>query len=287
MDIYMQKIKKFVRKKKPADWARFFIMWASAIITVFILLYMVGFIVVRGVPHLTPSIFSPTWTTANQSLLPALFTTIVMVLVTLAIAVPLGIFTAIYLVEYAPRGSKIVRIIRTTTETLAGIPSIVYGLFGYIFFTLWLDLGISLMAGCLTLAIMLLPIIMRTTEESLKSIPDSYREGSFSLGAGRLRTVFRVTLPSAMPGIFAGIILGVGRIVGETAALIFTIGNVVRMPDSLFAPGRTLSLHVFTLANEGMFVDQAYATAVVLLVLVLGLNTLSTAIERRFRQRLK
>jgi phosphate transport system permease protein len=243
---------------------------------------MIGFILIRGVPYLTPSLFSLTYTTENQSLFPALVTTVLMVGITLLIAVPFGVFTAIYLVEYASRGNKLVKAIRMTTETLAGIPSIVFGLFGYIFFANWLGWGKSILAGCFTLAIMILPIIIRTTEESLKSISDSYREGSFSLGAGILRTVWRVTLPSAMPGIFAGIILSVGRIVGETAALIFTIGSVIKVPDNLFSQGRTLALHVLQLAGEGHYRNEAYATAVVLLVVVLAINALSTSIERRF-----
>jgi len=283
----MNKILVFYRKKKPSDWIRFLLLWTSAAITVLILLYIVGFILVRGVPHLTPSLFSLTYTTENQSLFPALVTTILMVVLTLMIAVPFGVFTAIYLIEYASRGNRTVRVIRMTTETLAGIPSIVFGLFGYLFFANWLGWGKSILAGCFTLAIMILPIIIRTTEESLKSIPDSYREGSFSLGAGRLRTVMRVTLPSAMPGIFAGIILGVGRIVGETAALIFTIGSVIKMPDNLFSQGRTLALHVLQLAGEGHYRNEAYATAVVLLVVVLGINALSSTIERRFKQKIK
>jgi phosphate transport system permease protein len=281
----MSKIISFIHKKRPADWVRFILLWASAFITVSILVYLVGFILVRGIPNLTPSLFSLNYTTENQSLFPALVTTVLMVGLTLLIAVPFGVFTAIYLVEYASRGSRIVRVIRMTTETLAGIPSIVYGLFGYLFFAIWLGWGKSILAGCFTLAIMILPIIMRTTEESLKSIPDSFREGSFSLGAGKLRTVWRITLPSAMPGIFAGIILGVGRIVGETAALIFTIGSVIKIPSSLFSQGRTLALHVLQLAGEGHYRNEAYATAVVLLAVVLGINTLSSTIERRFKNR--
>jgi len=277
----------FLRKKKPADWIRFLLLWLSALITVSILVYIIGFILIRGVPYLTPSLFSLTYTTENQSLFPALVTTVLMVTITLLIAVPFGVFTAIYLVEYASRGNKIVRIIRMTTETLAGIPSIVFGLFGYLFFANWLGWGKSILAGCFTLAIMILPIIIRTTEESLKSIPDSYREGSFSLGAGKLRTVIRVTLPSALPGIFAGVILGVGRIVGETAALIFTIGSVVKIPNNLFSQGRTLALHVLQLAGEGHYRNEAYATAVVLLVVVLGINWLSSSIEQRFKQKIK
>jgi len=283
----MEYIIKTVKKKKPADWLRFILMWGSALITVSILLYIVGFILVRGVPHITPSLFSVTYTTQNQSLFPALVTTVLMVGFTLMLAVPFGVFTAIYLVEYASRGNRLVRIIRMTTETLAGIPSIVFGLFGYIFFANWLGWGKSILAGCFTLAIMILPIIIRTTEESLKSIPDSYREGSFSLGAGKLRTVVRITLPSAMPGIFAGIILGVGRIVGETAALIFTIGSVIKIPDNMFSQGRTLALHVLQLAGEGHYRNEAYATAVILLVVVLGINTLSSSIERKFKKKIQ
>jgi len=282
----MSHILTFVKRKKPSDWVRFILLWVSAIITVAIMLYIVGFILVRGIPHIKPSLFSLTYTTQNQSLFPALVTTVLMVGVTLLIAVPLGVFTAIYLVEYATRGNKIVRVIQMTTETLAGIPSIVFGLFGYLFFANWLGWGKSILAGCFTLAIMILPLIIRTTEESLKSIPDSYREGSFSLGAGKLRTVSRVTLPSAMPGIFAGIILGIGRIVGETAALIFTIGSVIKMPNNLFSQGRTLALHVLQLAGEGHYRNEAYATAVVLMVVVLGINGLSSSLERRFKQKL-
>jgi len=273
-----------IRRKKLTDWLRFVLVWGSGIITVAVLLYLVGFIMIRGIPHITPSLFSLTYTIENQSLFPALVTTLIMVGLTLLVAVPFGVFTAIYLVEYAKRGSKLVKAIRMTTETLAGIPSIVYGLFGYIFFANWLGWGKSILAGCFTLAIMILPLIMRTTEESLKSIPDAYREGSFSLGAGKLRTVLRVTLPSAMPGIFAGVILAVGRIVGETAALIFTIGSVIKIPDNLFSQGRTLALHVFQLSSQGHHRNEAYATAVVLLVVVFGINALSSSIEHRFKK---
>ena len=274
-----------VRRRKPADWLRFLLVWGSAGFTLSILLYMVAFILIRGIPHISPALFSLTYTVENQSLFPALVTTLIIVGIALLIAVPLGIFTAIYLVEYAKRGSRVVRLIRMTTETLAGIPSIVFGLFGYIFFAAWLGWGKSILAGCFTLAIMILPLIIRTTEESLKSVPDSYREGAFSLGAGKLRTVWRITLPSASPGIFAGVILAVGRIVGETAALMFTIGNVIQMPSSLFSQGRTLALHVYTLSTTGLYVDQAYATAVILLVVVLGINYLSSSIEHRFMQK--
>ncbi|MDR2558583.1 MAG: phosphate ABC transporter permease PstA [Oscillospiraceae bacterium] len=278
----MGKVLILTKRKKPGDWARFLLTWAAGFITVAVLLYLVIFIMVKGIPHIKPSLFAFTYTPENQSLFPALVTTVLMVGFTLAVAVPFGVSTAVYLVEYASRGSRLVRVIRTTTETLAGIPSIVYGLFGYIFFCDLLGWGKSILAGCFTLAVMVLPIIIRTTEESLKSIPDAYREGSFGLGAGRLRTVFRVILPCAAPGIFAGVILAIGRIVGETAALLYTIGSVIQLPENLFSQGRTLALHVYNLAAEGLYNDQAYATAVVLLAVVFGINLLAARVERKF-----
>ena len=204
-----------------------------------------------------------------------------MTLLSLLIAVPFGIFAAIFLVEYAKRGNKFMGVIRLTTETLSGIPSIVYGLFGMLFFVNTLGWGFSLLAGAFTLSIMILPLIMRTTEEALKAVPDTFREGSFGLGAGKLRTVFRIVLPSAVPGILAGIILSVGRIVGETAALMYTAGTVAKVPTSVMGSGRTLALHMYNLSNEGLYMDQAYATAVILLVLVVGINALSGVIARK------
>ena len=192
----------------------------AALITVAVLVSVVGYILIKGIPNLKPELFAWTFTTDNQSMMPAIINTLTITAVALLIAVPFGIGSAIYLVEYAKRGNKLVNVIRLTTETLSGIPSIVYGLFGYLMFVVALEWSYSLLAGTLTLAIMILPLIMRTTEEALKSVPDTFREGSFGLGAGKLRTVFRIVLPSAVPGILSGIILGIGRIVGETAALI-------------------------------------------------------------------
>jgi phosphate transport system permease protein len=184
-------------------------------------------------------------------------------------------------VEYARRGNKLVSVVRITAETLSGIPSIVYGLFGYLLFVTTLGFGYSLLAGALTLSIMILPVIMRTTEEALISVPDSYREGSLGLGAGKLRTIFKIILPSAIPGILAGVILSVGRIVGETAALIYTAGSVAQIPDNLMGSGRTLSVHLYALWMEGLNTEQSYATAVVLLIMVIGLNTLSAFVAKR------
>ena len=253
----------------------------AALITVAILVFLIGYILVNGIPNLKPSLFEWTYNSDNVSLMPALINTILMTAFSLAIATPLGIFAAVWLVEYAKRGSKLVKVVRITTETLQGIPSIVYGLFGMLFFVTALHWGMSLLSGALTMVIMVLPLIMRTAEEALKSVPDSYREASFGLGAGKLRTIFTIVLPSAVPGILAGVILAIGRIVGETAALIYTAGTVAKVPSSVFGSGRTLAVHMYNLSSEGLYMNQAYATAVVLLVLVVLINTISGMIAKR------
>lgn len=216
-------------------------------------------------------------------MMPAVITTFEMVGIALLIAAPLGVFCAVYLVEYAKKGSRLVKWIRLTTETLAGIPSIIYGLFGNMFFVLALKWKLSLMAGACTLAIMVLPLIIRSTEEALKSVDDSFREGSYGLGAGKLRTIFVIVLPPAMSGILSGIILAVGRIVGETAALIYTAGTVAKIPG-LFDSGRTLAIHMYALSNEGLHMNEASATAVVLLATVLLLNGLASLIAKSFQK---
>ena len=236
---------------------------------------------IKGVGYLKPSLFAWEYTSENVSLVPAAVNTVIMTGITLAMAVPLGVCAAIFLVEYSAKNSKIVQAIRMTAETLSGIPSIVYGLFGMMFFTTALGWGISVLSGAFTMVIMILPLIMRTTEEALKSVPDSYREASFGLGAGKLRTIFKVVLPSAIPGILAGIILSTGRIVGETAALMFTAGTVANIPSSLFGSGRTLALHMYVLSNEGLHMNEAYATAVVLLILVVIINGLSSIVAKK------
>jgi phosphate transport system permease protein len=269
------------RLKHPFSGFLFLIVAVSALITFAALLFLIAYILVKGVPFLTPELFSWEYNSDNVSLTHALVNTISMTLLSLLIAGPLGIFSAIYLAEYAKKGSKLMEIVRTTAETLSGIPSIVYGLFGMLFFVTSLGWSFSLLAGAFTLSIMILPLIMRTTEEALKDVPDSYREGSFSLGVGRLRTIFKIVLPSAVPGILAGIILAVGRIVGETAALIYTSGTVAQIPDDIMGSGRTLAIHMYALSSEGFHTDQAYATAVVLLVIVIGINWLSAFAAKR------
>ncbi|MCD7834379.1 MAG: phosphate ABC transporter permease PstA [Lachnospiraceae bacterium] len=252
------------------------LVWLAAIITAVVLVFIVGFILVKGVPNLKPSLFALKYTSDNVSLMPALINTLIITALALVIAVPVGIFAAIFLVEYAKKGSRLVSLVRITAETLSGIPSIVFGLFGLLFFTTTLGWGFSLMSGAFTLVIMILPLIMRTTEEALIAVPDAYREASFGLGAGKLRTIFRVVLPSTIPGILSGVVLATGRIVGETAALLYTASTVAQVPGTLFGSGRTLAVHMYVLSNEGLHMGETYATAVVLIVLVLILNGLSS-----------
>ena len=259
----------------------------SAIITIGVLGYLIFYILNKGVPNLSPDLFSLTYTSENVSMIPAIINTLIMTILALLIAVPLGIFSAIYMVEYAKKGNKIVSVVRVTAETLSGIPSIVYGLFGMIFFVGVCHFGNSLLAGALTVAIMVLPTVMRTTEEALLSVPNSFREGSFGLGAGKLRTVFKVVLPSAVPGILSGIILATGRIVGETAALIYTAGTVAKVPESVFDSTRTLAVHMYNLSKEGLNTNQAYATAVVLLIVVILINMLSNFAARKLSAKQK
>lgn len=267
------------------------LVYLGAALTTAVLLFLVGYILVNGVPYLTPSLFEWEYNSDNVSLMPALVNTLLMACISLLIAVPLGVGSAIYLCEYAARGSKFVQLVRMTTETLQGIPSIVYGLFGMLFFVTALQWGLSLLAGACTLAIMILPVIMRTSEEALLAVPDSYREGGFGLGAGRLRTVFRCVLPTAIPGILGGVILGLGRVVGEVAALIFTAGSIAQIPNfagdggaAFFDSTRTLAVHLYVLASEGLHLNETYATAVVLLVLVVVLNSLATFAARRMNK---
>lgn len=266
------------------------VIYAGALFTTLVLLGIVGFILVNGIPHLTPTLFEWSYTSETVSLMPALISTLYMALLALLIAVPIGVSSAIYLVEYAKPGSRFVRVVRVTTETLQGIPSIIYGLFGMLFFTTVLGWGLSLLSGACTLAIMVLPVVMRTAEEALIAVPASYRAGGFALGAGYLRTIFRCVLPSALPGIVGGVLLALGRCVGEVAALLFTAGTIAQIPDfggqgifALFDSCRTLAVHMYVLASEGLHIDETYATAVVLLVLVMLLNVIANVAEKRLR----
>ena len=255
------------------------LVYIGAAATSLVLAGIVGYILVNGIPYLSPSLFEWTYTSENVSLMPALIDTVLMALLALILAVPIGVGAAIYLVEYSRSSSRFVRAVRMTAETLQGIPSIIYGLFGLLFFTTMLGWGLSLMSGACTLAIMVLPVVMRTTEEALLAVPESYKQGGFALGAGHVRTIFRCVLPSALPGIVGGVLLALGRCVGEVAALLFTAGTVAQIPDfggegifALFDSCRTLAVHMYVLASEGLHINETYATSVVLLVLVVVLN---------------
>ena len=272
-------------KKHPMSMVQRALVYASAVIVFGVLLALIVYILVMGVPNLKLSLFAWNYNSENLSMLPAIINTLTMIALTLLMAVPFGIGAAIYLVEYAKRGSRLVKLVRLTAETLSGIPSIVYGLFGYLMFVLACGMDNSMLAGALTLAIMVLPTILRTTEEALQAVPDSYREGSFGLGAGKLRTVMRIVLPAAVPGIFSGIVLAIGRVVGETAALIYTAGTVTGVADGLLGSGRTLAVHLYCLLNEGLYTKEAYATAVILLVFVIGINALSSAVAKKLAKR--
>lgn len=275
----MTKLKTYL--KHPFSFLMLILLVTAAVITVASIIFIIVYILEKGIPNITGDLFSLHFNSKNQSMLPSIINTVSITFLTLLFAVPIGIFSAIYLVEYAKKGSKLVKVIRITTETLAGIPSIVFGLFGFLAFVITLGWNYSMISGVLTLTMMVLPTIIRTTEEALLAVPDSYREGSFGLGAGKLRTIFKIILPSAVPGILSGVILAIGRIVGETAALIYTSGTVADTATSLMDSARTLSVHLYCLLNEGLFTNQAYATAVILLLLVVGINALSNFVAKK------
>ena len=279
----MDKLKTYL--KHPLSFVLLILIGFASIITVASIIFIIIYILVNGIPNLTTDLFSLHYNSKNQSMLPSIFNTVFITFLTLLIAVPIGIFSAVYLVEYAKKGSKLVKVIRVTTETLAGIPSIVFGLFGFLAFVIALGWGYSMIAGVLTLVMMVLPTIIRTTEEALLAVPNSYREGPFGLGAGKIRTIFKIIVPTAIPGILSGVILAIGRIVGETAALIYTSGTVAETATSLTDSARTLSVHLYCLLSEGLFTNQAYATAVILLLLVVGINALSNFIAKKLAKK--
>lgn len=253
------------------------LLWFSVFITLGILFIILFHIISQGIFHISWEFLTetPKHMGKEGGVLPSIIGTVYLVLVSLAVATPIGVMAGIYLTEYT-RNGKLVSIIRFFTETLAGIPSIVFGLFGFLFFVIFLGWGWSIMSGGLTVAFMILPTIVRTTEEAIKSVPMSYREGSLALGATRWQTIYKIVLPSALPGIVTGVILGMGRVVGETAAVYLTAGTSGFMiPSSVWEPTRTLSVHLFVLASEGISFEKAYATATVLVVLIFVINFLA------------
>ena len=270
------------KKRKLFLWTVRGGMYLATALTAGLTLFLMVYVLAKGIPNITWELLStkPSYLADRIGILPDILNTLYIIIYTLILVLPLGVGAAIYLTEYA-HNKKVVAVIEYAAETLSGIPSIIYGLFGMVFFTA-LRINLTLLSGALTLSLMVLPLILRTTEEALLSIPDSYREGSFGLGAGKLRTVIKIVLPPAMPGILSGVVLAIGRIVGETAALLFTAGTVADMPKHfLLSSGRTLAVHMYQLSLEGLHYDQAYATGVVLLLLVLGLNSLSSLISRK------
>lgn len=258
-----------------------FLVYLFTLLTFGSLFLVIGFILINGLPHLSLTLFEMTYTSDNVSLMPAIISTLILVFGSLVLALPIGVFAGFYLVEYAPKGSKWVKLIRIASDTLSGIPSIVFGLFGMLFFVIFLGFQYSLLSGILTSVIMVLPVIIRSTEEALLAVSDSMRQASFGLGAGKLRTIFKIVLPVAMPGILSGVILAIGRIVGETAALMYTLGTSTNTPTSLLSSGRSLALHMYMLSSEGMHVNEAYATGVVLIITVLMINMISSLLSHR------
>lgn len=275
----MRKLREYLNR--PLSFVMFLLIIISTVITALTVVFIIGYIFIKGVPNLSLDLFSLKYSSSNQSMLPSIINTVYLTALTLLLAVPIGIFSAIYLAEYSRKNSFFVKIINIANETLSGIPSIVYGLFGFLAFVISKKWGYSLLAGVITLAIMVLPLIIRTSQEAMLGVDNTFREASYGLGAGKLCTVFKIVLPSAMPGILSGIILAIGRIVGETAALIYTAGTVPEAATKLTSSSRTISVHLYCLLNEGLYTKQAYATAVVLIVFVVIINALSNALAKK------
>jgi len=270
---------KNVRHSRIKERLAFYLLWVFSILTIIVLALIVSDILVKGLPHISFSFLleEPRKMGKAGGIFSVIVSTFYIVVLSVVFAAPIGIAASVYLTEYAKEG-PVLRIIRYGTEALAGVPSIIYGLFGYSFFVVFLGLKYSILSGALTLTLMILPTIVRTSEEAIKAVPSSYREGSLALGATKLQTIRKIVIPTAMPGILTGLILGIGRVVGESAAVIYTAGSSLGVPDSILRPGRTLSVHLFTLASEGLSAENTYATAVVLITLVLIINFIANTL---------
>ncbi len=270
---------KNVRHSRIKERLAFYLLWVFSILTIIVLALIVSDILVKGLPHISFSFLleEPRKMGKAGGIFSVIVSTFYIVVLSVVFAAPIGIAASVYLTEYAKEG-PVLRIIRYGIEALAGVPSIIYGLFGYSFFVVFLGLKYSILSGALTLTLMVLPTIVRTSEEAIKAVPSSYREGSLALGATKLQTIRKIVIPTAMPGILTGLILGIGRVVGESAAVIYTAGSSLGVPDSILRPGRTLSVHLFTLASEGLSAENTYATAVVLITLVLIINFIANTL---------
>ena len=259
-------------KAKPArisSWIFRYAVKIATLLTVLAVCLIIGYILIMGIPQIKPEMFELEYNSDNVSFMPALFNTLIVIVMAVSCSSIFGIGAAIFLNEYTNKQNFFVRIVALATETLSGIPSIVYGLFGLLFFVYYLQWGLSLLAGVCTMAIMTFPIIMRASQEALAAVP------------GRFRTVFKIVLPAAIPGILGGIILAIGRTVGESAALIYTAGSIAAVPETVFSSTRTLAVHMYLLASEGLHIDATYATAVLLLVFVLLINFATSAVANR------
>lgn len=274
------------KNRKSIETLQYAAIYGAAFLTIGALVWILAYIVSKGIGHINLDFITKMPRGDKGGIYPMIINTITMIVVSIGIATPIGILSAIYLVEYAKPG-KVVNVIRFATESLAGIPSIIYGLFGMMFFVTTLDMGWSIIAGSLTVSIMLLPTIIRTTEEALIAVPNSWREASLGLGASKLRTVFRIIVPSALPGILVAVILSIGRVIGESAAIYLTAGMVPRIAKTLFDSGRTLTVHMFLLAKEGISFDKAYATATVLIIVILAVNLTARTIVNQVSRRLE
>ena len=273
--------------KKPFSFALFLLICLATLITAAIVVWILAYVLIRGIPNLKPELFAWRWTSDNMSMMPSLINTLSIAGLSLLVAGVIGIFAAIFMVEYAKSTNIFVKIVRVAAETLSGIPSIVFGIFGMILFTDAFGWGLTILGGSLTMAMMIMPLIMRTTEEALLAVPASFREGSYALGAGKLRTIFVIILPSAIPGIISGVILGLGRVVGETMALVFTAGSVVNaaLPSGLMQTGSTLTVYMYSLISEGnAYYGEAWAIAVVLILLTILINGAAELIGNKLKK---
>ncbi|MGI6257996.1 MAG: phosphate ABC transporter permease PstA [Anaerovoracaceae bacterium] len=268
--------------KKLKSRGYFGMIYLVAGVTLAALIVIMGYILVKGLPHITLTFLTedPKMLGREGGIFSIIIGTLYVTLLALVIATPIGILGAVYFTEYAKPG-RMINIVRFFTEVLAGIPSIIFGLFGFAFFVVFCKMGWSILAGALTLTVMILPTLIRSTEEALKTVPQSYREGSLSLGATKWYTIVRVVLPSCRAGILSGVILGVGRAIGETAAVMLTVGGSLRLASSLFDSTRTMALHLYMLASEGLSEAKTYATAALLIIIVLLINTGANAISKR------
>ena len=283
----MNKLKQYANK--PLSFIALILIIISTLITALTVIFIIGYILIKGVPNLSVDLFSLKYSSDNQSMLPSIINTVYLTALTLLLAVPVGIFSAIYLAEYARKSSFFVKIINVANETLSGIPSIVYGLFGFLAFVISKKWGYSLLAGVITLAIMVLPLIIRTSQEAMLGVDNSFREASYGLGAGKLRTVFKIVLPSAMPGILTGVLLAIGRIVGESAALLFTAGSGVVLPKTavgylkkIMESGGTLTIQLYLSMAKAQY-DVAFGIALVLLVIVFLINMLARGMAKKLQ----